>query len=118
MSEKFVQQQPNLDHYSTEKLIEMSIGKWMGVLAGAKEWSLQDCPLCSRFNSTEERSDNDCLSCPIFFYTGEIYCTKTPYDSYTKCSKENKDKYARAEIRFLKKVLRYWRGCDGKPAKD
>ena len=118
MSDKFKQQQPNLDHYSTEKLIEMSIGKWMGVLAGAKEWSLHDCPLCSRFNPEKGSIDEDCLSCPIFFYTVETYCAKTPYASYTKCNTEDKDKYARAEIAFLKKVLRYWRTCDGKPAKD
>ena len=55
------------------------------------------------------RSFARCDGCPIKIYTGNPYCTGTPYDDYIFWRIENNVealKAAKAEITFLKKVLK------------
>ena len=94
------------------KLIEKSIEKWVGVLDGAEENSTDDCALCERY------WEDDCMECPIYEHTDNIYCKSTPYYAWAEhhnefhfvqfCRKihcEECKELAQKEFDFLKEIL-------------
>jgi len=91
-----------------EKALDRSIAHWERLASGnrreGEDIGYDYCALCKLY------IDDECVTCPIYKFTGSFGCLNTPYnaaydtaDFYGLDSKEFK-KEARKELRFLKKV--------------
>jgi hypothetical protein len=85
--------------------LKLSIAKWKDIVdlktahprTNFREGGRFTCACCRRYFSSF------CSHCPIYEFTGQVSCRKTPYWDY-----EDKPtlKNATAELRFLEKVLK------------
>lgn len=83
-----------------------SIRKWKWLVKYLTKYQMapltgtDSCSLCSIF------IQNDCFGCPVFEYTGEPYCSKTPYAKYANIRNYKPGiKYAQQEVEFLESLL-------------
>lgn len=112
------------------KALDKSIEKWVRIdlvlyttdpTKALIEDGAHDCECCIQF-----RKWDGCLRCPIAIYTGESYCSKTPYVSWLNVYKDyygvypyllnqrgnNQDRrnlvllrsFAKQELDFLRKI--------------
>jgi len=86
--------------------LEGSIRKWEGIVAGTKQDEGQDnCPLCKMYNPSMSLAP--CASCPIALVAEDSVCESTPYDDFCAATTiPTKQDAARAELRFLRRVLK------------
>jgi hypothetical protein len=97
----------------TKTALEGSIAKWQAIVDGTGfDRGPDNCPLCIAFFDTQGENDDgytvsECNDCPVYQYTGETGCQRTPYmkasQSIGKQLADTPEKVAaaRAELEFL-----------------
>lgn len=104
----------------TLEALRGSIAKWEGIVAGTmKDECSSNCPLCQKFNFSENpgmlRKDS-CRGCPVMARTGHQFCDDSPYERYADMaeaiedgdedySEEEMRRVAQEELDFLKSLL-------------
>lgn len=102
--------------------LDITIKKWQDIVDGKGiNYGIYNCALCYLFNEMPE-TEHDCMLCPVYSVTEELYCKGTPYQEFNKhiracdeCSDnfyamEGKQyciealKIAKKELEFLKYV--------------
>lgn len=89
------------------KALEQAIVKWKGIVHFDKRcFGPDDCKCCKIWN----HKPNYCKGCPIYEFSGDIFCNNTPYSEHfgTELSVD-----ANRMLSFLYEV-RYWLITEGR----
>ena len=116
-----------------EEALTLSVEKWEFIVAAlSAEGSSGDlidngwhtCGLCMYHGDWVPRDGSvNCENCPVGIYTGDNYCSGTPYHDYGDAIDTDDNKgallaAATREVAFLKKVQAWWLSRDKEAATD
>lgn len=91
----------------TYRALQGSISKWKRIVDGVgRDDGCYNCPLCHLFHSTvNETVMDDCVGCPVWEATGDVYCFATPHFNYCHTQTPEDLRHAEAELLFLKSLV-------------
>lgn len=72
--------------------LQGSIKKWEAIVTGdGADEGAENCPLCAEFQDNwDEETQQNCAGCPVSAKTGLAYCSRSPYEEWTKAGEDQR----------------------------